>query len=73
MRAPRGCRGTPAPRIPALEVHPVCADFTRPFMVPEGAPFDNRMIYFPGSTIGNFERHEAIRLLCNLRRVARGG
>ncbi len=56
-----------------LEVRPICADFTRPFMVPEGPPFYSRMIFFPGSTIGNFERHEAIRLLCNLRRVARGG
>ena len=45
----------------------------RPFTVPEGAPFDNRMIYFPGSTLGNFERYEAIQLLSNLRRVARGG
>ena len=56
-----------------LEVHPICADFTQPFSVPEGVLFDNRMIYFPGSTIGNFDRHEAIRLLSNLRRIARGG
>ncbi len=56
-----------------LEVHPVCADFTEPFTVPEGRPFDNRVVYFPGSTIGNFDRHEAIRLLHHLRQTARGG
>ncbi len=58
---------------PRLTVHPVCADFTEPFTVPEGSPFDRRVVYFPGSTIGNFDRHAAIRLLSRLRRTARGG
>jgi L-histidine N-alpha-methyltransferase len=58
---------------PDLVVHPVCADFTLPFHVPGGEPFRNRMVYFPGSTIGNFAREEAVRLLAHLRRVARGG
>jgi L-histidine Nalpha-methyltransferase len=56
-----------------LTVYPICADFTEPFTVPHGSPFDNRVVYFPGSTIGNFVRDEAIQLLSNLRRVARGG
>ena len=56
-----------------LRVHPICADFTEPFTVPEGPPFDHRLIYFPGSTIGNFDTHEAVRLLSHLRRIARGG
>jgi L-histidine N-alpha-methyltransferase len=58
---------------PRLRVHPVCADFTAPFAIPDGPPFDRRMIYFPGSTIGNFERDEAVRLLAHLRRMAQGG
>ena len=58
---------------PRLRVHPVCADFTGPFPVPDGAPFDKRMIYFPGSTIGNFERDDAVRLMSHLRRIAQGG
>ena len=58
---------------PRLRVHPVCADFTGPFSVPDGVPYDCRMIYFPGSTIGNFERDEAVRLLSHLRRIAQGG
>jgi L-histidine Nalpha-methyltransferase len=31
------------------------------------------VVYFPGSTIGNFERHEAIELLRQLRAVAADG
>lgn len=49
---------------PALEVLPVHADFTRPFTVP--APKrepDYKVIYFPGSTIGNFEPEQAAALL----------
>jgi L-histidine N-alpha-methyltransferase len=58
---------------PHLTVHPICADFTRPFAVPEGSPYDERLIYFPGSTIGNFDRRESVQLLSHLRRIARGG
>jgi dimethylhistidine N-methyltransferase len=58
---------------PRLHVHPICADFTAPFTIPEGPAFDNRLIYFPGSTIGNFDRHETVSLLGNLRQIARGG
>ena len=58
---------------PELCVHPVCADFTHPFEVPDGAPFDRRVLYFPGSTIGNFDAIEAVRLLSHLRGIARGG
>jgi dimethylhistidine N-methyltransferase len=58
---------------PRLTVHPICADFTQPFTVPEGSPYDDRLIYFPGSTIGNFDRRESVQLLSHLRRIARGG
>jgi dimethylhistidine N-methyltransferase len=58
---------------PRLTVHPICADFTQPFSVPEGSPYDDRLIYFPGSTIGNFDRRESVPLLSHLRRIARGG
>lgn len=51
---------------PGLQVTPVCADFTRPFAVPARAP-GRRFVYFPGSTIGNFERADACDLL---RRIA---
>jgi L-histidine N-alpha-methyltransferase len=52
---------------PDVEVAPVAADFTRHFEVPD-APFpdDRRAVYFPGSTIGNFETDEARRLLARM-------
>ena len=49
---------------PELAVHPVVADFTRSFALPTPAvmPVKN-VVYFPGSTIGNFERDAAVELL----------
>ncbi len=49
---------------PDVHVEPVCADFTRPFDLPDHpvTPAHN-LVFFPGSTIGNFSRAEALRLL----------
>jgi dimethylhistidine N-methyltransferase len=44
---------------PNLNVLPVCADYTRPFSLPACEGVNRAVIYFPGSTIGNFEPHEA--------------
>ncbi|MBY0515167.1 MAG: L-histidine N(alpha)-methyltransferase [Gemmataceae bacterium] len=52
---------------PALDVAPVAADFTRPFAVPDVAAA-RRVVFFPGSTVGNFDPPAAEALL---RRVAR--
>lgn len=52
---------------PRLAVLPVCADFTRDFPVPEVFAA-RRVVYFPGSTIGNFDPADADGLL---RRIAR--
>ncbi len=50
---------------PGLEVHALCADFTRPFEVPAGtaAPEARKVGFFPGSTLGNFNRTDAVGLL----------
>ncbi len=41
---------------PRLEVLPVVADYTSGFGIPEGSSLPSRRaVYFPGSTIGNFE------------------
>lgn len=56
---------------PALEVLPVCADYTAPFDVPHPrAPVRCRSVYFPGSTIGNFTPPQAQRFLARMARVA---
>jgi L-histidine Nalpha-methyltransferase len=49
--------------MPDLRVLPVAADFTRPFALPEALGNGPRVGFFPGSTIGNFEPHEANALL----------
>ena len=49
---------------PDIEVLPVPADFLHPFDLPEPATMPLRnVVYFPGSTIGNFERGAAVELL----------
>lgn len=53
---------------PALQVHPVCADFTQPFDLPRSAVnAQRRVVYFPGSTLGNFTRDRAQELLARIR------
>ena len=49
---------------PDLEVLPVVADFTQPFALPDPTVMPQRnVVYFPGSTIGNFTHDEAQDLL----------
>src|SRR5690606_23202393 len=53
---------------PAVEMLPVCADFTAAVALPEPArPARSRLLFFPGSTLGNFERDEAVGLLRSMR------
>ena len=56
---------------PNLEVMPVCADFTRPFLLPAPRRAASRIVvFFPGSTIGNFDPPAALDLLRVMRQVA---
>lgn len=52
------------PHVPIL---PVCADYTRPFQLPPIPSSDDsigrRIVYFPGSTIGNFHPAQAREFL----------
>jgi len=58
-------------RYPATDILPVCADFTQPFQVPQGTrPFDRILVFFPGSTIGNLDPDDAIRMLRQMGRMA---
>lgn len=53
---------------PELEVSPVCADFTQALDVPLPTGTPRRLVlYFPGSTIGNFRPDAASRLLVQMR------
>jgi dimethylhistidine N-methyltransferase len=59
-----------APALPEVEMLPVCADFTRPVAVPmpEREPA-RRLLFFPGSTLGNFEGEDAVALLRAMRQT----
>jgi dimethylhistidine N-methyltransferase len=54
---------------PRLAVLPVEADFTLPFSLPAEVALLPRIGFFPGSTIGNFEPHEACSFLRHAGRM----
>src|SRR5271170_5490068 len=54
---------------PALDVHPVTADFTTPFALPDAIGAMAKVGFFPGSTLGNFEPHEACAFLRSAREI----
>jgi dimethylhistidine N-methyltransferase len=54
---------------PDLEVHPVIADFTAPFELPAAVSAMPKVGFFPGSTLGNFEPHEACAFLRSARDI----
>ena len=59
---------------PHLEVLPLCADYMAPFELPEASrPVQSRVVYFPGSTIGNFHRAEAAAFLTRIAEVCGPG
>jgi dimethylhistidine N-methyltransferase len=63
-----------AVRFPDLSVGAICADFTQTVPLDDlPIPAGRRLVFFPGSTIGNFEPEDAQSLLCRLRDWLRPG
>jgi dimethylhistidine N-methyltransferase len=54
---------------PGLAIYPVAADFTAPFVLPEAVAGMPKVGFFPGSTLGNFEPHEACTFLRTAREI----
>jgi dimethylhistidine N-methyltransferase len=54
---------------PGIAMLPVIADFAKPFRLPVAAAKLPRVGFFPGSTIGNFEPHEAANVLRNAAHI----
>jgi dimethylhistidine N-methyltransferase len=54
---------------PHLKIYPVTADFTAPFILPDQVAAMPKVGFFPGSTLGNFEPHEASRFLRGARKI----
>jgi dimethylhistidine N-methyltransferase len=56
---------------PGLAVLPVCADYDQPVDLPSPRePVERRIVYFPGSTIGNFHPDDAVAFLARMARRA---
>jgi dimethylhistidine N-methyltransferase len=62
-------------RFPWLNINGVVADFSMPLRLPEfiGVPIKRKVVYFPGSTIGNFTPQEAVAFLSNVREIVGSG
>jgi dimethylhistidine N-methyltransferase len=61
-------------RFPGLTIAPCCADFTAPFEIAALAgTVGRRVVYFPGSTIGNFGPAESRNLLAQIARLCGPG
>lgn len=61
-------------RYPELEILPVCADYTSSFDIPESErPSDRTVLFYPGSTIGNFDPLPARDFLKRIGRVCGPG
>lgn len=57
-------------QFPDLAVRPINADFSADLTLPTG--IENPVVWFPGSTIGNFSREQAGQFLKRLSRWGRG-
>lgn len=73
----QACKQRIAARFPALEILPMVGDFTAEVSLPriENLQWRRRVLFLPGSTIGNFEPDAVRRLLAMWKRMAgvRGG
>lgn len=53
--------------MPHLQVHAVGGDLTHAIVLPGDLPRQHRLVYYPGSSIGNFDRPQALDVLVRLR------
>lgn len=62
-----------ADRYPEIEVIGVAADFTRALTLPEVVGSGPRLVFYPGSSIGNFSPPQAAAFLADVHVLAAGG
>ncbi|MGI4787480.1 MAG: L-histidine N(alpha)-methyltransferase [Janthinobacterium lividum] len=59
---------------PTLDILPLCADYTTSFELPKANRLvQSRVVYFPGSTIGNFHRPDAAVFLRHIAEICGPG
>ncbi len=54
---------------PELEVHAICADYSKSLVLPDIVAAKRRSVFFPGSSIGNFDPDQACDLLRRIIRI----
>lgn len=71
----RGAAARLEQRFPLIPVIAVCADYMQPMEIPGLTAYDasRRVVYFPGSTIGNLTSEEALMFLQDALRLAGPG
>ena len=62
-----------ASRFPGIDVCPILGDFSQLLTLPPRIARSDKTGFFPGSTIGNFEPREAVRLLSHFRALLSPG
>jgi dimethylhistidine N-methyltransferase len=61
-------------KFPWLNIYAACLDFTQEMVLPRGVPHGQRIVFIPGSSLGNFDPLELQLFLRGIRRlVGRGG
>lgn len=56
--------------LPGLDVRAVGGDITRGVPLPQDLPPARRLVFYPGSSIGNFDPPQAVELLAHMRALA---
>ncbi len=52
---------------PGVQIHAICADFSHNWSLPRTLPAGKRVVFYPGSTIGNLEPEAAVAFLQRMR------
>lgn len=57
---------------PGLAIHALAADLTADVVLPASLPAQRRLVFYPGSSIGNFDPPQAQALLARMRGLLQG-
>jgi dimethylhistidine N-methyltransferase len=61
-------------QFPWLPIYAACLDFTKKMILPQGVPQGRRIVFFPGSSLGNLDPLEVQHFLVRIHRlVGKGG
>lgn len=58
---------------PWLDIHAICTDFTATLDLPDCPGDSHRVVFFPGSSIGNFEPRQAVIFLSKIATMVKAG